>query len=236
MPGHHLAGPLGSVEYLDLGKNHLSTIDATLFSGLRGLRIVNLDNNAITSIAPGAFANNPLLELVLLRGNPVGCSTIQAELPEGAVCHERGFCDSTMCSAFCDESGGEWCYNVECKARVPSNSEFGRSGQPPVVSTEEVAEDYGSMTCRNGLTPSPMLLLRGGESAACKSHSTDGTHAAQRYNPLPDKTDSCALSRASRRRYLLQWRGRAGPDFAWKGDVRDREWSGHVGYRGETES
>jgi hypothetical protein len=159
------AGPLGSVEYLDLGKNHLRTIDATLFSGLRGLRIVNLDNNAITSIAPGAFANNPLLELVLLRGNPVGCSTIQAELPEGAVCHERGFCDSTMCSAFCDESGDDFCYSAECKARAPP-AEFRRSGQSPVVSTEEIAEDYGTMTCRNGLTPSPMLLLQAGEKVA----------------------------------------------------------------------
>ena len=92
-PRSHLA----NTPAILLNRNELSALELGVFDGLNSLRMLDLSNNSIASVAPGFFAAMPQLELLLLRGNPIGCSSVQSELPPGTVCNEKGYCDATMC-------------------------------------------------------------------------------------------------------------------------------------------
>lgn len=81
-----------------LSHNELTTLELGIFEGLGALRVLDLTNNSISSIAPGFFAAMPNLDLLLLRGNPISCSSVQPELPAGATCSETTYCDDTMCA------------------------------------------------------------------------------------------------------------------------------------------
>ena len=61
----------GDLEYLILSENEIELVDSRAFHGLTCLKKIDLSYNNLNYIAPSIFSDNPVLEIVSFRGNPL---------------------------------------------------------------------------------------------------------------------------------------------------------------------
>jgi len=59
------------LEYLNLCENEIDLVDSRAFHGLASLKKIDLCCNNLNYIAPSIFSDNPVLETVSFRGNPL---------------------------------------------------------------------------------------------------------------------------------------------------------------------
>ena len=69
LPGGVFAG-LTNLKNLYLKDNNLMELSADVFSDLRRLRGLRLDGNSLTALPGGVFSSNPVLNFLLMSGNP----------------------------------------------------------------------------------------------------------------------------------------------------------------------